>query len=173
MTTSVEAILIKLGQEQIKLSKAIEFALPLLKNNLDAAKLSWLMSEANGYPIAEGDTSFENGLPPSIPEYRGVFCSGVKMHEIGNDNYHDVKGWPKPKGTRESRMQVILWSVESIENKLEKKEDFFYVPASYMEMPASPDPGLEPVIAIHRSQLERILESLRNEFIQVCGAIVQ
>lgn len=75
----LEEILIKLAKEEIRLAHALTEALPLLRGILIDADYQWAVSEQSGYPPAEGDTGFENGLPPHIPEYRQIFASGINL----------------------------------------------------------------------------------------------
>jgi hypothetical protein len=158
----------ELFARKISPAVALERTMPTLRARItDDNTIKWLVNEFDGYAIAEGDQSFEGGLPPYVNRYRFVFADELALRDpTGVD--HRIKGWP----ATESRLQLVIWSLSDIEERLaERKGDFIYPPCPF-KLPDAP-PGYEVRMCVHKSQLHRILERFRTEFILLAGGLVQ
>ncbi|MBS1993463.1 MAG: hypothetical protein JSS83_23270 [Cyanobacteria bacterium SZAS LIN-3] len=172
MASKLEKIVLDCALGKIELSKALMEAESLLKGKILDSDYQWIVSELSGYPIAEGDTEFEGGLPPAIPESRLVYCSGLGLKRKGEHTVQEVNGWPSIKGMPENRLQVILWPISEVEAKLKGADDYLFPPALNLAVPGT-SPDIEGVMYIHRSQLERLLENVRNRFLRLAGSRAQ
>lgn len=151
---------------QISEAAALERLLPILRKYMtDETALKWLTGEHAGFTDIEFENTFSTGMPPYIKTYRFVYADGVALR--GPDGIdRPQKGWPQG----EQRLQKIYWSLSDIDARLaERPGDFIYPPAG-ISFPGAPA-GWEVRFVLHKSQLMRIKERFRIEFIKTAGLI--
>lgn len=167
MPNPLEEVMINVALKNVSLSDGISEAYSILHGTEHEHEIRWLLLESTGYPIAEGDNCFEGGLPPFIPEYRKVYCDGLAVRI--ESNVHALNGWPNKKGVPENRLQIILWKISDIESKLSSQHEFYYPPATNMDVKEASKGEL--VLVVQRSQLQRLLECVRQRFILEIGPL--
>jgi hypothetical protein len=147
-------------------SQALELALPLMRGKVTDAELAWLVNEHDGYAMAEGDVEFEGGLPRHVTPYRLIYVEGLVLRDP-NGVENPVEHWP----STENRLQVIPWNLTEVESKISTANEEGYIfPPCLFNMPSAPA-GFELRQAVHKSQLLRICERFRQEFIQLAGRV--
>jgi hypothetical protein len=166
MSTELEKLMLDVAMSKKPLSQGLSEARATLQGKILDSDYQWLVSEETGHPMAEGDTAFEHNLPPTLPEYRLVYCDGIGMQEP-HGKVHKLKAWPNISGVPVNKIQVVMWPMADIEKKLNTTNDYFHPPATNLELPDIPMEGLTPVLIVHRSQLQRLYESAKQKYLKL------
>lgn len=166
--SELETVVRELFARRITPAAALERAMPTLRSRVsDDDVIKWLVNEFDGYAIAEGDEGFEGGVPPYLKGYRLVYVEGLALRDPSGVD-HNLQGWPR----EENRLQLVMWSLRDIEDRLAERSGEFIYPPCRLKVADAP-PGFEVRMRVHKSQLFRILERFRAEFLSLTAGLVQ
>lgn len=147
---------------QITGSELLMQSMKFLQTQLDAAQMKWLHNEAEGYPhIGEPGYVSHTDIPDK-QKYRLVYIDKPAL--IIDSKLHPLtlKG-PTPL------LQWLDWPLSQVEKAVdESKDGFVRLP---FQLPEYSEPGVQPVYLIQVSQLQRVTECFREEFLATVKGI--